>query len=76
MNTEEKTKALNNALKSYGFNEKYFTQSANKGRNVKFAIASKNELGGINTYTIFFTYEEFNSFLKGYWTALNKPLNN
>lgn len=37
----------------------------NKGRNAKFCIATKTEIGGINNKTSFMTYEEMNAYFFG-----------
>lgn len=74
LTTESKTAALNNALRSFDIPEKYFIHSANTGRNSKFAIASKSELGGINTHSAFMSYEELNMYLSGYNRRIKNPL--
>lgn len=66
MTTEAKKEALNNALKHYNFDEKYFIYSVNKGANIRFSIASNNEIGGIHSHTRFMTYDEVNAYLRGY----------
>lgn len=70
-----KMEALNNALISFKFPKKYFLQSANKGNNQKFCIASKSDLGGINTHSIFMSYEETNCYLRGWYDAKSKKFN-
>lgn len=70
-----KKEALQNALRSFGFSEKYFIQNADARLGHKFAIATKTETGGINIHSNFMTYDEMNCYLFGYYNALNKPLN-
>ncbi len=74
-----KKEALDNALRSYNFNEKYFIlpYGQHTGKNTNYhiyCIASKNSIGGIDTHTKFYSYTEMNSFLRGYMTAITKPL--
>ena len=69
----EKKEALENALRSFGFDEKYCIQQADGRIGQKFAIAEKNENGGISTYTDYKTFEELNNYLMGYSRALNHP---
>lgn len=70
MTATQKTEALQNGLKYFNLDEKYFVHYTAP----KFVIASKNEHGGINTHSSFMTYEEFNGFLKGYDAAKNNKL--
>lgn len=69
MTTEDKINALNNALKGYGYRSDLFIHSV--GKNL-FMIASKNNIGGINTHTLAYNYNEMNLFIKVY----NKGFNN
>lgn len=62
---DQKIEALQNAMTSYKFPVKYFVHHTAP----LFCIASKSELGGINTHTRFMTYEEFNAYLQGYNAA-------
>lgn len=71
---EQKVEALNNALKSFSFNEKYYIHKMNKGANSIFLIVGKNNFGGLDTYTSGMTYEEMNAWLKGYYTCKHKPI--
>lgn len=69
----EKSQALNNAMVSFNFPIKYFIHTAGTGGKNIFALASKSEHGGINTHSAFMTYEEFNSYLRGWYDAkMNK----
>ena len=70
----QKIEALNNGLKSFKLPEQYFIHPANGGGKMKFAIAQKSYLGGINCQTAFMTYEEMNCFLMGYNRAQISPL--
>lgn len=74
MDKVQKMQELVNALSYFGFDAKYSIYAVNGGRNSKFAIASESSTGGINTHTSFMTYEEMNAFLRGYNTALTRPL--
>jgi len=71
MTVDAKIQALENSLKSFGFNEKLFIYSVGNGKNVKFAVASKNENGGLKTHSNFYTYDEMNAYLFGYYNAIN-----
>lgn len=71
MTVDAKIQALENSLKSFGFNEKLFIYSVGKGKNTKFAVASKYKNGGLNTHTNFYTYDEMNAYLFGYYKAIN-----
>jgi hypothetical protein len=67
---EQQIEALNNALRSFNFEKKYFIfQEPNKPKPSKFAIAYPSELGGVNTCTRFMTYSEMNAYLFGYKDA-------
>lgn len=68
----EKQVALKNAMTSFGFPEKYNVHVAGtRGKNI-FALASNADHGGINTHSMFMTYEEFNSYLRGWYDAKMK----
>lgn len=63
----QKIEALNNALKSLQFPEKYFIEPSDSRVGVNFAIVSKMEEGtGIRTHTNYMTYEDLNAFMVGY----------
>ena len=64
----EKQNALENAMKAFNFPKKYFIYRVNAGSNVKFCIATKNEIGGMDTHSAFKTYDEMNQYLMG-WNA-------
>jgi len=66
---DQQREALNNALKSFNFPEKYFIHLTAP----KFVIATSNKNGGINTHSSFMSYEQMNYFLVGYNLALIKP---
>ena len=74
MNTEKKKQALENHLKYCDFPAKYFIHAINKGRNSKFIISSKNEIGGLETHSKAMNYDEMNGYIFGYVAALIKPL--
>lgn len=76
MTIDEKTEALQNALVSFEFPEKYFIYHVNKGANVKFAIASRSDSGGLNTHSRFMTYDECNAYLKGCFDGMNGQFKN
>ena len=61
---EQKTQALNNSLRSFNFDKKYFIHSDN--RKHIFCIVSNNKLGGRDIHSNLFTYEEMNGYLMGY----------
>lgn len=65
---EQQQEALNNALRTFNFDEKYFMFPFNHGipMKAKFSIAYKGEGGAINTCTRFMNYEEMNCYLLGY----------
>ena len=65
---DQQREALNNALKSFNFPEKYFIHLTAP----KFVIATR-ENGGIKTHSSFMDYEQMNYFLVGYNLALIKP---
>lgn len=70
MTTIQKKEALQNGLVHYNFPKKYFVETGDSRIGQKFAIASKMKEGtGIVTHTRYMTYEEFNSFLYGYYAA-------
>ncbi len=71
MTIQEKITALENSLRSFGFNKKLFIRSFNKGKNVKFAVVSENENTSLITHTNFYSYDEMNSYLFGYYNAVN-----
>lgn len=75
----EQEAALNNALRSFGFPEKYFVFPHNyldgKTTKHKFSISSKNEIGGLVTHTAFMHYEEMNCFLIGYRRGVHNFFN-
>ena len=70
----QKNEALDNAMRSFKFPEKYFICPAAVFREIKFAIASFGEIGDVNIHSIFMTYDEMNCYLKGYYNAINNPL--
>ena len=65
LSQEEKVNALTNFLRNVSTNEELFIFTMNKGRNAKFCIATKTEIGGINNKTSFMTYEEMNAYFSG-----------
>lgn len=71
MTKTEKIDALNNGLQHYKFPKKYFVKP-DEIKGQKFAIASRNDNGGINIHSNFMTYSEFNSYLFGYYDAKSK----
>jgi len=66
---EQKTQALNNALRSFNFDKKYFIHADN--RKHIFCIVSTNRLGGRDIHSNLFTYEEMNGYLMGYRDGLH-----
>jgi hypothetical protein len=68
----EKVNTLENSMKSFKFPKKYFIYRVNAGANIKFCIASKNEVGGIHTHSGFKTYDEMNQYLMGWNAAKTK----
>jgi hypothetical protein len=68
MTTEEKNQALNNALRSFGYRQDLFIHTVGKDL---FIIASKNEVGGLNTFGLAYNYKEMNLFLKAYNIGFN-----
>ncbi len=58
--------ALDNALRSFNFPEKYFIYKVNKGKDALFAIGVKLEHGGFDTKTSYLSYTELNHFLMGH----------
>jgi hypothetical protein len=61
---EQKTQALNNALRNFNFDMKYFIHADN--RKHIFCIVSINKLGGRDIHSNLFTYEEMNGYIMGY----------
>jgi len=73
MTFQAKKEALQNALVSFNFPKKYFIQNADGRMGHKFTLASNTENGGIDTHSNYLTYDEFNSYLKGWYDAkMNK----
>jgi len=72
MNKTDKKEALQNALSYFKFPSKYFVYEVNAGNAHKFSIASKNSQGGIDTHSKFMSYDEFNSYLFGWYDAKMK----
>jgi len=70
---EEKITLLDNALRNLGFNEKYFI-IARDTKAHQYAVATKNEIGGNNRCTPFYSYELMNVFLIGYTKGIKKTL--
>lgn len=70
----QKKEALNNALVHYSIPSKYFVHMVTGGSNVKFALATSTELGGIFCHSSFMTYDEMNCYLMGYNRAFTNPL--
>ena len=68
MTTEEKNQALNNSLKTFGYREDLFIHTVGKDL---FIIASKNEIGGLNTFGLPYSYKEMNLFLRAYNIGFN-----
>lgn len=68
MTTADKIQALNNALKNYGYREGLFIHSV--GKNL-FMIAELNSIGGINTHSIAYNYNDMNLFIKVYNQGFN-----
>lgn len=68
---EQQIEALNNALRTFNFEEKYFVYTFHKGvpMKAKFTIAYKGEGGVVNPCTRFMKYEEMNAYLLGYKDA-------
>lgn len=61
---QQKIDALDNALRSFNFNEQYFIVADGYGK--VFAIASNREIGGLNTHVGYMSYDNLNSYLRGY----------
>lgn len=72
LSIQEKIDDLQNQMVNYKFPKKYFIHLVDGRIGQKFAIASKTENGGINIHSNFMTYEEFNSYLIGYYDAKMK----
>ena len=70
----QKKEALDNALRSFKFPEKYFIRKSDSRIGQKFAITTFDEPGSLNTHSNFMTYDEMNCFLRGYYNAINNPL--
>jgi len=66
MTTAEEIQALENALRHFSFPEKYTIFSMNKGKNIIFAIASNDSIGGFDTHSAFMSYDVMNGYLLGY----------
>ncbi len=71
----EKKEALQNALKSYKFPERYCIEIADKRIGQKFAISYKGQHGSLNVVTNFMTYDEFNAYLFGYIAGMERKFN-
>ena len=61
----EKVNALTNFLRNVSTNEELFIFTMNKDRNAIFCIATKTDIGGIDTKTKFMAYEEMNAYFFG-----------
>ena len=72
MNVQQQKEALQNSLKHYKFDPKYIVFPSDGRLGKKWAIAEEIEHGGISTLTRFMTYDEFNSYMKGYNDATFK----
>jgi hypothetical protein len=80
----QKKEALNNALRSFKFPEKYFIWPSDARLGQRFAIATgemaTGEMAtgemysGINIHSNFMTYNEMNCYLFGFYNAINNPL--
>lgn len=66
MTTQQKKEALQNSLNYFGFDKRYFINTCDGRLGNKFAIAEELEYGGITNITDFFTYKDFNTWLKGF----------
>ena len=78
MNTEQKKEAINNALRSFEINKKYFAVAADGRVKNKFSIAKiVNNAGGLCNVLPYMTYEELNQYLKGWYDSkMKKPILN
>lgn len=65
LSQEQKVNALTNFLRNVSTNEELFIYSVNIGKNTKFCIATKTDIGVIYTKTKFMTYEEMNCYFFG-----------
>ena len=74
LSKQKEIEALQNALKHYNFDEKYFILPNDGRLPTKYAIAVKLEHGGIECETNYMTYEAFNAFLFGYDAAVTDKL--
>ena len=72
--TNTQKENLNNALRHYNFNEKYFIQTSDKRLGKKYAIVSKTDNGGLIAHTNYMDYEQMNCYLFGYQKALTNQL--
>lgn len=67
----QKIEAIKNGMETYKFPIKYFIKP-DEIKGDRFAIASKGEFGAINIHSRYMTYDEFNSYLFGYYDAKSK----
>ena len=65
----QQIKSLTNFLKLVSKNEELFIYHVNLGKNTKFAVAEKLELGGVNAKSNFMTYDEMNCYFMGVLAA-------
>lgn len=70
----QKKEALNNALRSFMFPEKYFIWPSDARLGQRFSIATGGMYSGINIHSNFMTYNEMNCYLFGYYNAINNHL--
>lgn len=75
MNDTEKLQALENAMHTFKFPKKYFFHPMNKGRNIRFGLASKSLSGGLENHSMFMSYDEANCYLKGWYDCKMKKFN-
>jgi hypothetical protein len=70
----QQKEALKNALEHYKFPKKYFPYSDGSDSS-RWAIATEEEHGAIQTHTKYMSYNEFNSFLFGFYAAKTNKFN-
>lgn len=66
LTTDQMKQALENALRSFNFPEKYIIVKSDGRMGKLFAIGYMLEHGGLQVKTTYLTYTELNHFLMGY----------
>lgn len=66
MSTMNKMDALNNALRSFNFNEKYYIISDGMTGNTFAIVSLANKEGGVSVHSNYMSYDLMNAYLRGY----------